>query len=766
MAITFSDAFTDSDGTGLDAHTPDTDTSGSGWTENNGNWEINSNEAEATGSSPGGAGWVATFDGGDADGDAEVVVSGIANNTSTQGLVFRYSDNDNFWAVFVRRDNGGSGDHVRLFKRESGSYSVIGGWSGSQSSYTISVNTNGNSIDVSIDGTSRITTTDSFNASETRYGIRQGTSGNCVFDDFEFDDSSVASSITITSPVRYFTNQRSGSTGSLTITVNYTGAPTALEADFNGGGYSTFDAAPTGGTSTGTITGQAEGQGTLTVRFANDTGVNDTVADIGIGDVFLVAGQSNPNRLTNNQSYSHASLKGTMFREDDAWAELADPTESGSSTGSIWPLLATEIMADQSVPVAFITTAEGGTRLVFSPAGWAEGNTNYNNAVQQVTDSGVDGIAAVLWYQGEGDSFGGISQSAYNTGLDSLITALRGEGGALANTVLICYQLGQYTTASPATNNNEIRAAQAEAWDDNANIHAGPVTFDQSHPDGVHWSTDAGGLLLARRSWFCVDEGIYDGTKARGPKIESATYDANVITVKFDQTLKTGLTFGLGAWAVDDNGSPATISAIDYATATDSLEITLSTGTPVGPVSITLGNANDAAGLVVPTGLDQTIASAAVDINLPAEPFYSVSVGAVLPVNSAECASQASQPEFQVAIPVNSAECESQGSQPAFELVLPLISSECQSQGSQPNFSGALPVNSAECAVQASQASFELILPTNSSECTSEGSQPAFITILPVNSAECVSQGSRPVFASVGSRNRPNLFPDGLFLGS
>ena len=125
-------------------------------------------------------------------------------------------------------------------------------------------------------------------------------------------------------------------------------------------------------------------------------------------------------------------------------------------------------------------------------------------------------------------------------------------------------------------------------------------------------------------------------------KLFRATISSNIVTVKFDQTLKTGLTFGTAAWSVDDNGSPATVSAVDYATATDSVELTLSTGTPVGPVTVTLGNANDAAGIVVPTGLDVTIASAATDINLPAEPMYNETVSAGLTFQPA-WASQRSQ---------------------------------------------------------------------------------------------------------------------------
>jgi hypothetical protein len=57
-------------------------------------------------------------------------------------------------------------------------------------------------------------------------------------------------------------------------------APTAIEASFNGGSYATIDAAPTGGTFSGVLSGQTPATGTLTVRWANDTAVNDTVTSL------------------------------------------------------------------------------------------------------------------------------------------------------------------------------------------------------------------------------------------------------------------------------------------------------------------------------------------------------------------------------------------------------------------------------------------------------------------------------------------------------
>src|SRR5690606_31682778 len=111
---------------------------------------------------------------------------------------------------------------------------------------------------------------------------------------------------------------------------------------------------------------------------------------------------------------------------------------------SVWPLVATLHMADQGVPVAFITTADGGTGLVSPSNDWDDTpGVQYSDAVTKLGNSGVNSIAAILWWQGESDTVFQVSRSAYNAALDDLITRARAEGGALANATLICAQIGE-----------------------------------------------------------------------------------------------------------------------------------------------------------------------------------------------------------------------------------------------------------------------------------------------------------------------------------
>ena len=93
-----SDTFTDTNGTALGSHTPNI---GSGWTAQNGTFEIQSNEAITTSPNVAAPGHVATLDIGTNDYEAEVVVN-LASGASLTGFALRYVDNDNMFWVGIR----------------------------------------------------------------------------------------------------------------------------------------------------------------------------------------------------------------------------------------------------------------------------------------------------------------------------------------------------------------------------------------------------------------------------------------------------------------------------------------------------------------------------------------------------------------------------------------------------------------------------------------------------------------------------------------
>ncbi len=449
-----------------------------------------------------------------------------------------------------------------------------------------------------------------------------------------FAVNAVSGSITVTSPVQWQTYQRNGSNqASIPIVGTYTGGPGTLtiEASFNGGSYSTI-ATGSAGSFSGTLSAQAAGQGTLTVRFVTATGISTTVSTVGIGDVFMIAGQSNAVGLLDAlQSYSHATLKATCFNGSDAlyasgaWQEGNDPFIVGWAFGSPWPLLATHHMADQGVPCAFVETPTGGRSLAAGvnnqwwfthrePAAGTVG-TGWTNLVNQSTRSGVNSIKAVLWYQGENDIDGSVTRWSYEAALvtfaDQLAATLPGAPK------LIPLQLG-YDGGGSGTP-NDIRLANADASQESGNILGMPTNYDFTN--ALHIATQQEGQNVADRFWAVLKSELFGGTSGNGhgPRVTSCQYNTarTAITVCFDKVLKTGLTFSTTAWTV----SGVSVTAVAYhGTNTRAVVLTLS-GAASLPITVSFGLGGSTAGLVVPLGPDFALPSPAGTINLPAEPF-------------------------------------------------------------------------------------------------------------------------------------------------
>lgn len=423
--------------------------------------------------------------------------------------------------------------------------------------------------------------------------------------------------ITISTPTQYQTMQRSGGgTASIAITGTYTGAPSAIEASFNGGSYATIDASPSAGSYSGTLTSQAAGQGTLSVRFTNDTAVVATVADVGIGDVFILAGDSiAEGRGTNAQSFSHATLKAAVFKQNDAWALANDPIDQGTVDGSHWPLLATYLMADQSVPMGFVTTATGSTDVYGSGSNqWAKNNSAYAELISQATaaTTGANGFKGILFHLGPNAIVNGTTptQANYNAAIDQLVSDLTADvTGAPKVAFAICGEVGTGSPTDRRAAEDHVRFAIMEAWGDNANVKPGPVLIEQNYADDVHPASDAQLLTVAKRWWIALKEGFYGGASGfgRGPRLVSATINSalDTITVMVDRDLATGTTYG--GFRVTDSGTPATItSATRFSTRV--VRIVLSApASALANVLVYFASGDDAVGQTVPTATAITL---------------------------------------------------------------------------------------------------------------------------------------------------------------
>lgn len=190
MAVLFLDNFTDTDAVGLDDHTPDQVVSGA-WTEDAGTWAISGNAAAPTGGSPGGLGWLATFETSQTEHDITVVLSALT--TSNIGILLRYVDATNFVLVGVKTS---ASQQVQVVPYVDGASAGTINYTAAAviSSATVRVVLRGNVLSVCLNGAWVIETVVTQHAAATKCGLRGGSTSHRI-DSFQV--SSAPGSISV-----------------------------------------------------------------------------------------------------------------------------------------------------------------------------------------------------------------------------------------------------------------------------------------------------------------------------------------------------------------------------------------------------------------------------------------------------------------------------------------------------------------------------------------------------------------------------------------
>ncbi len=520
-------------------------------------------------------------------------------------------------------DASASANKVRVYKVTSTTFDILAEVSlTAQSPRWFKATVSGNQLSFyySDNGTNYTqlgtTVTDStYTSGLVQYSAGYGSGvGDMYVDDIVYETQAfVPDAIAITSPSDYQVFQRDNNNQSdISISGTYTGSPVAIEARFNGGTWTTIDASLSGGTFSGVLENQDIGQGSIEVRFSNNSDVNDSAAYVGVGDIYAIAGQSNASgRGLSNQVYSHPTLKASKFT--GSWAELTDPADGVG--GTVWPIVATRLMESQDVPVAFITDPpQGGTSI----AQWQKGQSLYTTLASRINAIGE--MKAVLFWQGETDVANATSRTTYNSSLDTMVNNIYNDFGLKT----VVAQIGEFS-GEPAVDLNNIRLAQLDAWEDNSNVLAGPSLYDVNlSNDGLHFRTNEEIEIAANRWWAAIEYHFYNGDDGRGPQylISEENITRNKIAIMFsDNTLPLLPTSGIQGFRVEDNGVSVAISSV--ARTSDNI-ITITLNSPLsGDATVSLGYGDTANGLVVPT--DSSV------YNLPAEIFINEIVSSAVP---------------------------------------------------------------------------------------------------------------------------------------
>ncbi len=361
-------------------------------------------------------------------------------------------------------------------------------------------------------------------------------------------------------------------TGVITVKGKIPGGQRAekVEARFNGGEWQEVKTLAAGTAFAGGITGQT-GQGALEVRTVGGAESQGRVETVGVGDLFLIAGQSNADgrgaaMVEMNPENPYIGVKYNQGK----WSKGGDPSSNEGPTASPWPIVLNSLIPDHKIPVGYITAAMGSTvarqwrRVEGATAknAWGEGGM-FARAVEIVTTAtgGTMKIKAVLYHQGENDmthhnklNVKG-DYAAYKEHLTAVVSDL---WDAFHAPVLV----GQITNLASADSkrkeNDNIRRAQQEIWSEHAHAVQGAITYDIMPTDGVHYKTADNMRVYAGRWTAAIQRGVYGEKKMAYPSLQGVRKTGDKqFTLTYDQPLR------IAAWDGKENAKAVGFSFVN-----------------------------------------------------------------------------------------------------------------------------------------------------------------------------------------------------------
>lgn len=280
--------------------------------------------------------------------------------------------------------------------------------------------------------------------------------------------------------------------------------PDAVQARYRNGPWVRIAADPQTGLFDGTLSRQPTGWGGLDVALAANPAVRTTVTPVGVGNVVVLAGQSN---MVMWLATRHVTLRGATvlgMRRDPGdpqaieWAN--DPLhDCMHTTGSIWPVFGDRlIQGSGGMPVMFVAAALGAAGLVTPPV-WAPDGNLFDGMLDQVRVATAERMcaAALLWLQGETDARYGVTREAYRDALVSLADAF--EAAMSCEVPIVAGSIGDVEATGWLEHEaaDAIRQGTFDAIDASPHLFDGPWTQDLPLT-GLHFTDAAADPLLDR----------------------------------------------------------------------------------------------------------------------------------------------------------------------------------------------------------------------------------------------------------------------------
>lgn len=256
----------------------------------------------------------------------------------------------------------------------------------------------------------------------------------------------------------------------------------------------------------------------------------DMIHHVGVGDVYVIAGQSNSAGYGKDPIYDPAEMGIHLLRNNGRWDLASHPLnestdiihkenrESANPGHSPYLCFAKQLKKDLGYPIGLIQTALGGSPLSrWNPD---EEGTLYGNMMRIIKSQG-GAVKGILWYQGCSDTVNGL----YETYLDRFANMVKHMRKDLNNEALpiLTVQLNRLVAPADDMANKGygmVREAQRQASKSIPNVFIIPAN-DCTLSDAIHISSSANMILGERLARAALEEIYHKGNRFyRAPDLE------------------------------------------------------------------------------------------------------------------------------------------------------------------------------------------------------------------------------------------------------
>lgn len=270
----------------------------------------------------------------------------------------------------------------------------------------------------------------------------------------------------------------------------------------------------------------------------------DIIHHVGVGDLYLIAGQSNSKGYGREPVNDPPELGIHVFRHNGSWdlathplgdstGILHDSAQDAANTGHSPYLNFAKILKHRlGYPIGLVQTSKGGSPL----SEWnPDENGSLYRAMLDFAERTGGKFKGVLWYQGCSDAWEGTCDTYYErftNVVSSVRTALKDE-----QLPFLTCQLNRLTGKNEAQLDmhwGKLREAQRQAARNIAKVYIVP-TLDLGLSDGIH-NNSAGNMELGRRLAKVALQELYGiAGQCHAPNIKSAVrLSADQIQLEFD----------------------------------------------------------------------------------------------------------------------------------------------------------------------------------------------------------------------------------------